>query len=254
MHCPYCNTEVPSHREICPNNNCYKPIKPIPIPVGGKIRFGKYDWYVLDKIGGKTLILAEKVIEKGVYHAEPHAFTWETCDMRKYLNDAFYDSFSASDQDKIAETVNANDDNPWYGTSGGNSTTDKIFLLSIEEVFRYFGDSGQLKKQPRMYPNCDWCKDEFLPWTDDQYNLNRRAVDGSGMVVTWYLRSPGANGRLAAFVMGNCGDEFDHGAICVSGGGADIVDGHFVFDTTDLLQVIKDTNGIRPALWLRGES
>ena len=261
MNCPYCNTEIPQGREICPNNECYRPIKPIPMPTGGKIRFGKYDWYVLDKQDGKTLILTEKVIEKRAYHSGECEITWETCDMRKYLNGEFYNSFSEADRARILEIVNENHDNPWYGTNGGNPTTDKIFLLSIKEVFKYFGDSGQFENRPRMYPNCDWCKDEFLPWTDDQYNLNRRAVDDSGMVVHWRLRSPGANERLVANVMGNCGDEFEHGAICVSGGGGELSpDGHFIFNTTDVLTVMdtdnsithfSNINGVRPALWLR---
>jgi hypothetical protein len=33
---------------------------------------------------------------------------------------------------------------PGVTVSGGNDTTDKIFILSIEEVVQYFGDSGQL--------------------------------------------------------------------------------------------------------------
>lgn len=261
MNCPYCNTEIPSGREIYPNNDCYKPIKPIPVPPGGKIRFGKYDWYILDKQDGRMLILTETVIERRAYHSHPCEITWEICDVRKYLNGEFYNSFIEADRSRIIEVVNENNDNPWYGTNGGNSTTDRIFLLSIEEVFKYFGDSGQFKNRPRMYPNCDWCKDEFLPWTDDQYNLNRRAVDDSGMIVHWRLRSPGANGRLVANVMGNCGDEYEHGAICIGGGGGDLsTDGHFKFDTSDVLTVMdtdgnityfSNINGVRPALWLR---
>ena len=81
----------------------------------------------------------------------------------------------------------------------------------------------------------------------------------------WRLRSPRANGRLAAFVMGNCGDEFDHGGIGIAGGGGDLTpDKHFVFDTTDVLTVMatdetippnhfSNINGVRPALWLRTE-
>ncbi|MCL1787310.1 MAG: DUF6273 domain-containing protein [Defluviitaleaceae bacterium] len=250
MNCPYCNIEVPVGREICPNTSCYKPIKPIPVPPGGKIRFGEYDWYVLEKKENKALLLTEKVVGAKEYHRKPCAFTWETCDMRQYLNGTFYDSFSETDRARIIETVNVNDNNPWYGTNGGNPTNDKVFLLSIKEVFRYFGDSGQYENRPRMYENCDWCKDEFLPWTSDDYNLNRRAVNDTGMVAGWALRSPGANERLVANVMGNCGDEFDHGEICIAGGGGDIADGHFVFDTVDLLQAMKPC-GFRPALWLR---
>jgi len=46
MNCPYCNTEVPANREICPNNDCYRPLKPIPIPPNGKVQFGGYDFTI----------------------------------------------------------------------------------------------------------------------------------------------------------------------------------------------------------------
>ena len=250
MNCQYCNVEIPDGREICPNNDCYRPVKPIPVPPNGKVQFGGYDWYVLEKQDDKMLVLAEKVIEQRVYHSGESEITWEICDMRNYLNGEFYSSFNTPDRERIIETINVNANNPWYGTKGGNPTTDKIFLLSIDETIKYFGDSGQLKTK-NINLGCTWCKDDFFPWIDDKYNLNRRAVRDSGMVVSWRLRSPGANSRLVAFVMGNCGDEFDHGGLNVSGGGRDMVDGHFIFDKSDLLDVTGGGNGIRPALWLR---
>ena len=186
-------------------------------------------------------------------HHEACEITWAACDLRKYLNGEFYDSFGEADRAWIIEVTNENHDNPWYGTSGGNPTTDRIFLLSIDEVLKYFGDSGQIKTR-YMYPDCDWCKDEFLPWLDDQYNLNRRAVDDEGIVRSWRLRSPGANKRSVAVVAGFVGDGFDHGEIGI--GNADLlVDGHFLQDGPGYLSSgipgEKNINGVRPALWLR---
>lgn len=255
MICPKCKKDDPQNREMCPD--CGYPVKPIPIPPGGKIQFGGYDWFVLDKQDGKSLIITEKVIEKRPYHHEETEVTWETCDMRKYLNGDFHDSFSEADRARIIEVTNVNPDNPWYGTSGGNQTNDRIFLLSIDEVIKYFGDSGQIKTR-YMYPNCDWCKDEFLPWLDDQYNLNRRAIDDDDNIVWhWRLRSPGANSGRVATVMGFCKDGFDQGGIDISGC-SDLVDGHFQFDGAGALlstpeHFQNDINGVRPALWLKTE-
>ncbi|MCL2775490.1 MAG: hypothetical protein FWD71_19430 [Oscillospiraceae bacterium] len=64
LKCPNFNQEDPHHREMC--SDCGYPVKPIPISSGGKIRFGKYDWYVLDKKDDRALIVTEKVIKKGV--------------------------------------------------------------------------------------------------------------------------------------------------------------------------------------------
>lgn len=249
MICPKCGKYDHRNMEMCPS--CGAPIKPIPIPSGGKIRFGEYDWYVLEKQDGKILVITEKVIEKRPYHNEECEITWETCDMRKYLNGEFYNSFDATDRARIIEVTNETPDNPWYGTNGGNPTIDKIFLLSINEVLQYFGDSGRINTR-EIHENCDWCKDKYWPWFLDEYNLNRRAVDDDGIVRHWTLRSPGANGHNVAFVMGFCGDEFDHGGINMVGSD-DLINGHFTFDRCNFMATANglDLNGVRPALWLR---
>ena len=61
----------------------------------------------------------------------------------------------------------------------GNATKDRIFLLSIEEVVKYFGDSGQFKNRP---------KDAYF--IEDQYNSARIAEDADGIVFWWWRRPP----------------------------------------------------------------
>ena len=247
MICPKCKKDDPQNREMCPE--CGAPVRPLIIPDGGKIRFGAYDWYVLDKQDGKTLIITEKVIERQPYHHCECEITWETCGLRKYLNGEFYESFSESDRSRIIETVVETADNPWYGTSGGNHTTDKIFIPSIEEILKYFGDSGQIKTR-YMYPApWDWCKDEFLPWIDDEYNINRRAVDNNGVCDHYWLRSPGCNEFFNTTIMGFCGDGFDQGGINVAGNLNMDGDGHFLLDKTGADSICTPC-GIRPALWI----
>lgn len=246
MICPRCKKEDLQNREMCPD--CGAPVRPIPVPPNGKIRFGEYDWFVLDKKDDKMLIITEKVIGKRAYHHCECEITWETCDMRKFLNTEFYNSFTSEDRKRIVEVTNENPDNPWYSGKGGNSTVDRVFLLSIDEVLKYFGDSGQIKTR-YMYPSPvgDWCKDEFLPWIDDEYNVNRRAVNDDGVVDFYKLRSPGFDNRRVAHIMGFCGDGYDQGCIAVSGN-CEFSDGHFYFDCDGGL---TKPDGIRPALWLK---
>ncbi|GHU38084.1 hypothetical protein FACS1894105_11390 [Clostridia bacterium] len=251
MTCPKCGKDDPQGREMCPE--CGAPIKPIPVPPGGKLRFGGYDWYVLDKQDSKTLIITEMVIEKRPYHREETEITWETCDILQYLNGGFYNTFSEADRARIAEVVNENPDIPWYGTPGGNPTVDKIFLLSIDEVVRYFGDSHDINVREKN-PGWDWLKDEYIPWFGDPaYNVNRRAVDDDGVVQFYRLRSPGPNPHSVAYVMGFCGDGFDQGAISFADDG-DLVDGHIIPNRSGYLSFEDERyslNGIRPALWLK---
>jgi hypothetical protein len=118
----------------------------------------------------------------------------------------------------ILPTTNINVNNQWFGTDGGRDTTDKIFLLSIEEVVKYFGDSGQLKNRP----GDSW-------WIDDTFSKERVATYG-GKAWWWWLRSPGLIGDFAAGVG--------------PGGGLDVC-GFDVYDAE---------GGVRPALWLNLKS
>ena len=217
MTCKNYKKDDHENRETCSDYSVLD--KPLSVSLNEKIRFGDYDWYVLDKQNNWTLIITEKVIEKRAYHREETAVTWETCDMRKYLNGAFYQSFSDADRARIHEGINENPDNPWDGTTGGNTTTDKIFLLSIDEVVKYFGDSGKLLTKQFGPKGEAW-------WFDDRYNTDRSAKFGSKNA-WWWLRSPGYIGSRAAYIS-ITGNVHIHGEGFKGNGG-----------------------GVRPALWLK---
>lgn len=184
---------------------------------GSIIPFGAYDWRVLDVKNAKALLLSERVIGRMRYHSSYENITWAECELHDYLNGEFYSSFNASDKARIAETLVKTNNNPWYGTSGGADTRDMIFLLSLEEVVKYFGDSGKLK-QANLKEN----QSGF----SDLYDSDRIAKDKAGNAVWWWLRSPGDYNHEAAFVLAD-------GYVRISGDGVDM-----------------DIVGVRPALWL----
>ena len=214
-------------------------LTPVIIKEGSVIPFGKYQWRVLKIDGNSALIMTEGVIEHRPYHEEFTQITWEHCDLRKYLSKQFYDTFDPVDRARILETKITDCDNPWYSTKWGNSTVDRIFLLSTTEVLQYFGDSGDVKNNKRWYYNDNdelvlsdaehWECGECL---NDQYNDMRKALNHKVYNVgwdekEWWLRSPGINVRYTTVMIGKIGELF----IC----GADVY-------MTDI--------GVRPALWL----
>ena len=187
-----------------------------PLPdVGDIIEFGGYDWRVLEVKDGKALVISEYVLYERQYHNDHEYPTWAESEIRQYLNGQFLESFTAAERNIIAETRNANADNPWFGTPGGSDTTDYIFLLSLDEVVRYFGDSGQLENRP---------EDAYT--IDDQFNDARRATRDNGEASWWWLRSPSDNSLNAAFVR-------NVGTLNLVGASVRSPDG-----------------GVRPALWL----
>ena len=209
------------------------------VSVGDIIQFGGYQWRVLEVQGGRALIITEHVIAERQYHHADVPVTWETSDIRRWLNNDFINRFSESDRARIIQTTVINNDNLWFGTHGGNDTVDRIFLLSIDEVLRYFGDSGLVARGVAMsMDERDSAGDSFW-WggISDRYNNARiaRNLDGSPSR-EWWLRSPGSRPGVAAVVFSGCGDSRLCGALNLGG------------------YVPWRQDGVRPALWLNLES
>jgi tetratricopeptide (TPR) repeat protein len=111
--------------------------------IGSIVKYGEYEWRVLDKTNNKLLIIANDIVKYLAYNSEYVSITWEQCTLREYLNGEFYSKFTEAEKALIADTKVVNADNSKYGTSGGNDTTDKIFLLSIDEANKYFKDDSE---------------------------------------------------------------------------------------------------------------
>jgi hypothetical protein len=185
--------------------------------IGDIIPFGEYKWRVLDVQEDMALIITEDIVERRAYHKEYTEITWEMSDLREYLNGEF---LSTLDSSKIALTTNINPNNQWFGTSGGNNTQDKIFLLSLEELCSspYFGDS-KANLQKKNSTGTDY-------YFSDSNNAKRIAKYGN-ITFWWWLRSSGNNSYSAASVIRG-------GSVRVCGLGVNFSNG-----------------GVRPALWLK---
>ena len=189
---------------------------------GTIIEFGGLNWRVLDAKEDRIFVISDYVLEFRQYHDTFEEITWSTDSyIRLWLNNEFYNTFTEEERSRIIEATVTNNVNPWFGTPTGVETTDKIFLLSLEEVVYYFGDSGELAiPRPRDYTHPEW-------WGfNDQYARDRRALLlGEGHYTWWWLRSSGVSNYTITYV---CVD----GSIGVYGHRVDV------------------TGGIRPAMWL----
>lgn len=197
--------------------------------IGSVIQFGGYSWRVLDIKNDTALIITEEIIEQRAYHDAYTDITWADSSLRIYLNGEFVDKFNANDQARIIPVLNQNDDNPWYGTQGGADSRDSIFLLSLDEVCRYFGDSTS-KLYDRGKNQRYWFERK------DENNSKRLAkLQGTEGCWWWWLRSPGRVNLKAAYIWGTDGTIGIQGNNILKG---NISDG-------------KCTGGVRPALWLK---
>ena len=160
------------------NSSALLPYNNLTVTIGS-IDNQALEWTVLDIKGDKALVLCNYGIAYTYLNASDRVYTWATCDVRQNMNtQAFLDQiFTAQEQELIVQTTITNSNNPDYGTSGGNSTSDKLFLLSADEVLTYFSSPSQTRCQAGRFIQ----QDQYFDWY-------------------WWLRTPGMNDNMASVV------------------------------------------------------
>ena len=192
------------------------------VNVGDVYKFGSYEqdnnksngqedieWLVLEKDGTKILVVSKYALDCKPYNTSYTDVTWETCTLRKWLNNDFLGSaFSANEKAMIPTVTVSADKNPDYNTNPGNAMQDQVFLLSITEANKYFSSDSARQCKPTDYAvaNGAWESDSGNCW--------------------WWLRSPGNNQGIAAYVYDD-GDVYELGYF-----------------------VNNDNDAVRPALWI----
>lgn len=145
-------------------------------------------WRILSIDGDDAFLVADQNLECQPYNDTYDKVTWETSTLRTWLNDTFLNkAFSTSEQAAIKNTAVINNDNPDDGTEEGTETTDKVYLLSGEEVInRAYGFStlGNKEAENRMALNTAYTKKKGA-YTEYEGNGN------------WWLRSSAAVQRAS---------------------------------------------------------
>ncbi len=173
------------------------------------------EWLVLSNNGEEMYVLSKYALDVRPYN-EPEDdegltygyVTWETCALRKWLNDEFYNTaFNTVERAKIKTTIVKNDDNPVYGVSmdwnhggeGGNDTEDKVFLPSIADMVNTdYGFVGKYDadNEKQINRRCAatsyavqsvWMNEENKEWIVSEYETTEEEQPAC----CWWLRSPG---------------------------------------------------------------
>ncbi len=196
--------------------------------IGDYVTFGSYEqdnntsngkedieWLVLDIQGTNLLLISKYALDCQQYYLEWENVTWETCTLRTWLNNDFINNaFTEAEKSMIAETKVTAEKNPEYDTDPGNDTTDKIFLLSINEANEYFSSDEERMCVPTVYALENGACTGYYSLTGGEDNC------------WWWLRSPGHVQDDAAEV--SCeGDVYDQDC-----------------------SVSAENRAVRPALWI----
>ena len=173
---------------------------------------GKEDiaWLVLEVKDGKALVVSKYALDCKQYNTSNTDVTWETCTLRKWLNNDFINAAFSSYEKAMIPTVTVSADK--NSTNPGNATQDQVFLLSITEANKYFGSDSARQCKPTDYAFANGA----------YFN----SVNGN---CWWWLRPPGVtqySAHSAAYVHSS-------GGVYESGSDVDI-----------------GTSAVRPAMWI----
>ncbi len=96
-------------------------------------------WLVLEREGSELLAISLYCLDVLPYHNELQPVTWENSQIRKFLNSEFISTaFSPEEEAKLLESTVINNRNPVFDTDCGGTTIDRVYLLSLEEVMKYY--------------------------------------------------------------------------------------------------------------------
>ena len=197
-------------------------------------------WKIIDKDGDNILIIVNDLIDSFSYNYNPDksnldSVTWENSSLRAFLNDSegFLSIFSKEELGRMQITHNENKaqndllNDIWKNLEDkGNAaysdlrkqnrsddpdTDDKVFLLSVDEVLKYFGDV--VEKDPdesddnypfsviNIYPNA------IARVTKSVDDLGQGYYDKSTLGGAWMTRTlssahPG-DGAMVTYVSGS---------------------------------------------------
>lgn len=193
--------------------------------VGSHVFFGRFsqtrsgddvtpvEWVVLDynKERNEALLISLYGLT-GMWCIEEFfsKFSWETNDIRYWLNEDFLDAtFNADECNAIKTALVTADDNPEYDTDPGDDTEDKLFLLSIDEARDYFKDDDARMCKPTPFAM------KHIPLETDH---GENILSGRPHC-WWWLRTPGVAEEWAAFVkstgsINNFGSDGDNVDCC----------------------------------------
>lgn len=193
-------------------------------------------WRVLRVDGRGMLLLADTCLEDKKYHNRDEEVTWKGSSLRSWLNgygakeniggysysdgNAFVNfAFTDEEQKKLLSYEAASSDNSYYGTGDGQSTKDKVFLLSVEDMSENsYGFSGKAAASHTRVMECSdyaWARGLYTDTSKE-----KRAV-------WWWLRTAGEVQDEASGV---------------------VADGYILYNVSEPVNSVE--NGVCPAIYL----
>ena len=131
----------------------------------------------------RILVISKFALDCRQYHSDHKAASWKTCTLRKWLNDSFLNTaFNEIERSLIVSTNIRPDKQPYGNVAPEQETTDRVFLLSLDEAKRFFTDN-----------NARQCSGTAYCYAQGSANFNGYCY--------WWLRTVGSTSGLQTYVL-----------------------------------------------------
>ncbi|MDF2988521.1 MAG: hypothetical protein K0R50_4031 [Eubacterium sp.] len=167
-------------------------------------------WRVLQNSGSELFILSEYILDCKRYHGKSADITWydcvditwRDCDLRKWLNNEFYNTAFTATEKEFIKTAHCSGNG-----EGSPDTEDKVFLLSVDEIKAV---SDKYGKDLRRAVGTDFAKakkpDGCSLYVYDKTNKDNYIIRNGEKVGCswWWLRTQGNKPTRAFFIGTGC--------------------------------------------------
>lgn len=118
------------------------------------IEFGKWNnmvikWNVIKENDYELFVICSDTIEERQFDSSSNVCDWSKSELRKYLNNDFYNKAFTENEKKIIINTKLND---------VGDTKDNVFILSEEEVTKYMGDDDYKRLHGKSCRYCSWTR------------------------------------------------------------------------------------------------
>ena len=228
--------------------------------IGDVVSFGNYEqnldvegkeeilWDVLDETDDSVLLISHYILDVCRFNDE-YNVTWKNSNLRAWINNDFYNNgFSESEKKRILITKvdnsqtdeyrNGIDDYPSYRKKDDTDTDDRLFVLSLDEVKKYYGAHIIIDEYGYKHWFSNGIKSTFTPYAaqrlydervkrDEQtgyYKERKNPIKVDNTDQDWWMRTE--SGWNTHIIMAD-----QEGYIGVSG--------------------VLTYGGVRPAMWVK---
>ena len=175
------------------------------VEVGDVVVFGNYnqdsysddkepiEWEVLKVENGQALLISRLSYKmySGQVPISEYDGTWERSDLRGWLNNDFYNAaFSGDEKNRIIDTNVYTSYNSSSNLNSGNSTVDRVYILSYEEIVSYYGLDVHTNGGYQSFQLCIGATPQAYY---EPYLYNEIGIESS----LWWTRTPAEYNSIA---------------------------------------------------------